>query len=212
MRGGNSTGISPVQETSVPVINLGHADIGFQQTAQRIQLPAGPNPTFDITADIVPWDPTVIVPSWEAVVVGGALQNSKTDYTTYLPVGPNLGYKDNIQYATFYIQRKNVSLMQIEIAGTYAGMWIKLPGIQDQPLISNGWMDCFTNYVGYGIPGLESPGGCALGTPAFGGTQTLDVTFGPASSSDSTHNMILVRFQLLAGQKITGLRFSGVER
>lgn len=213
MRGGATTGISPVIEAGVPVRNLGTADVGFLQFAQRILLPNNATPTVVIAANTLPaWDSSAPVPAYEAKIVGGVLKHSAEDFSTSLPMGPDYSSHTGTQYATFWIQRKNVSIMDIEVEGTYSGMWVNLPGIPDQTLAPNGWMDCFANYVGWGVPGREVQAGCAIGVPAYGGSQTVTATFGYESSSNTLHNIILVRFRLAPGQAITGLRFSGATR
>ncbi|MNR94426.1 hypothetical protein D3C72_255010 [compost metagenome] len=212
MRGGQPTGISPVDEAGIPVSNLGTYEAGFSLYATRVELPANVNPAVDVGA-LLPWDSAGVLADHEAAVVGGAITWTKENYsTTYLPSGPDYSGKADTQYATFMIQRKHVNLLNIEIEGRYSGLWVKLPGLLDQSKISNGWMDCTKNYEGWGVPGREVLGGCAVGLAAFGGSQTVTATFGYESSSVSTNNLILVRFRLNAGDSITGLRFSGVAR
>ena len=214
MRGGTPIGISPVEEAGVPVKDLGTYETGFKLYAERILLDASDFPAANLVeGETLPtWESEEIPELWEAVVVGGALQHSQENYSQYLPVGPNYTSKTGVQYATFAVQRKNVSQLNIEIEGRYTGLWVKLPGLSDQPMVAQGWMDCFKNYEGWGVPGREVLGGCAVGRAAFGGSQTVTATFGYESSSNSVNNLILVRFKFVPGDSITGLRFSGVAR
>ncbi len=212
MRGGQPTGISPIDEAGVPVSNLGTYETGFSLYATRVELPANVTPAVDVST-LVPWDSNGVLALHEAAIVGGTITFSKENYSVnYLPTGPDYSSKADTQYVTFMIQRKHVNLLNIEIEGRYSGLWVKLPGIADQSKISNGWMDCMKNYEGWGVPGREVLGGCALGLAGFGGSQTVQATFGYESSSNSTNNLILVRFRLNANDSITGLRFSGVAR
>ena len=163
-------------------------------------------------------DPTIVTPTsirvldnHDAVVVGGALIFDLTDYSSnYLPVGPDLSGRNPSQYITFMFRRLSASQFKIRVRGTYAGCWVKLPGIQNIPHSLNGWWDMFVTYSNAGVPGRDNNGpGCALGTPMTGIDIDAVCTFGTETSSDSTNNIILVRFKLTTGQKITGLSFEG---
>lgn len=214
MRGGATTGMSPVIENGVPVENLGVVEPGYEQFARRLLVNGtGPTPTATIEANTLPqWSSDSPVPAHEAKIVGGILRHSKQDFTTSLPAGPDYSSHDADQYATFWIHRKGVSQLNIEIEGTYTGLWVKLPGLDNQPKAPNGWMNCFRSYEGWGVPGREVTAGCAVGKAAFGGSQTVTATFGYENSSNATNDIILVRFRLGAGDEITGLRFSGVTK
>lgn len=212
MRGGSGTSMSPVSESGVAINNLGKADVGFDLFAKRLLLANTPTPTWDTLDGILPiWDSTQTLPTYEAAIVGGAITHTKVDYSNnFMPVGPNYSNHADFQYITFAIQRKNVSQMIIDIDGRYSKLWVKLAGIENQPLTANGWMDATRQYEGYGVPGREVSSGCAVGTAAFGGSQAVHVTFGYESSSNALNNIILVRFRLINGDKITGLSFNGV--
>jgi hypothetical protein len=214
MRGGTTTGINPVIEDGVPVENLGTVDVGFEQNAKRILIDGiGPTPPVSIEANTKPeWNVSDPLGPNEAKIVGGVLTHSKQNFTNALPNGPDYSSHADDQYATFWIQRKNVSQLNIEIEGTFSGLWVMLPGVESQPLSPNGWLNAFQAYAGWGVPGRENGSGCAIGRPAFGGSQTVTATFGYESSSNSINNLILVRFRLRDGDAITGLRFSGVAR
>ena len=212
MRSGSRGDFSPIDEAGIVIASdLGLYENAMATHAFRVALPAGPTPEVTFVSGSLPvWDSTQTVEAHEATIVGGWLRGDNTDYTEYFPSGPNYSTKNATQYATFAIQRKHVSQLKIEVEGSYSGLWIKLPGVTNQGLAPNGWMDCFANYEGYGVPGREVLNGCALGTPALGGAQAVTATFGYESSSNSVNNLILVRFRLNVGQQISGLRFSGV--
>jgi hypothetical protein len=213
MRGGTPTGISPVDELNVPVDNLGSFDPGFALYAKRIPLGAGLTPaaTF-LTGTIPTWDSTDEKLIHEAGVIGGAIRVVREDLSSHLPPGPDYSSHDATQFITFAIQRKHVSQFLIEVEGRYSDMWIKLLGVDGFTRAPNGWLNCSKNYEGWGVPGRDVSDGCAVGLAAFGGSQTVHVTFGPESSSNATDNIILVRFRLTGNNAITGLRFSGVEQ
>jgi len=211
MRGGVSVGLGPVEEQNVPVSDLGVADTGMQLYATRVLLPSGNTPQANFMPGMLPvWVARDEVPAHEAAIVGGAIRHTTTDYTGYLPAGPDYSSHDANQYATFAIQRKHVSQFMIEIEGRYTELYVKLLGVSGFSRTSNGWLNAMQNYEGWGIPGRDVNAGCAVGRPASGGSQNVHVTFGPQSSSNATDNIILVRFRLTHGQAITGLRFSGV--
>jgi hypothetical protein len=128
-------------------------------------------------------------------------------------VGPNYNNRPNVQWITFMLRRKNVSMMRIEVDGSYSGIWVKLPGINGMDNAPNGWLRANSFYNGYGTPGIGSNGnGCALSKVNTGYSDIFDITFGSLSSSLSTNNIILVRFGLEELDEIRGLRFSAVPR
>lgn len=211
-RGMKTSGISPIDEVMVPIERLGDMVAGAPLYAQRIKMPIGVAPEWPYGVGLPPlWDSAEETESHEASVVGGVLRFEGVDYTTWFPVGPDYSDKEPIQYATFMIRRSNVSQMIIQVRGTYSGIQVKLPGIQDLPLVQNGWWDAGKMYHGFGTPGLDVPDGISLGEPGLGGGQDIHVTFGRENSSNAYNNIILVRFKLQAGDAITGIGFRGVD-
>lgn len=212
MRGGAGVGMSPISESGVAINNLGTTEAGFELLAQRLLLPNQPTPVWTTTDGVVPaWDSSENLAPYEAAIIGGAIAHTTENYSVnYLPAGPDYSNHAVFQYITFAIQRKNVSQMIIDVDGRYSNMWVKLAGITNQPLSPNGWMDATRLYDGFGVPGREVSAGCAIGSAAFGGSQAVHVTFGYENSSNALNNMILVRFRLIGGDKITGLSFNGV--
>ncbi|UTC28408.1 hypothetical protein GURKE_04060 [Brevundimonas phage vB_BpoS-Gurke] len=197
---------SRINEMSVPVTGLGSAP--NSNAAVRKSMAGGPTPAGVAAA----WDSTPTPATHEAIVVGGVLKHDQTDYTTYLPAGPNLSVgRSAEQYVTFSFNRSALSAFKINVTGTYADCRIKLPGASDTaPNAPNGWWNAFKPYDGAGVPGEagDADAGCALGAVMTGTTGTFQITFGTQSSTNATGNEILVRFRLNAGQAISALSFT----
>ena len=199
-----------IYEMNVPVVNLGTSP--NSNNAVRVNTATGDTPAAAATA----FSSSAALATYEAAVVAGVLRADKTNYTTYLPAGPDYSSKDNTQYVTFSFNRTAVSLFKIDVTGTYAGCWVKLPGVSDNASISpsgaaaNGWWNMYLPYDGAGVPGEsgDPTTGCAVGTVMNGTTNVYTATFGTQSSTNATGNTILVRFKLNAGQSITALRFT----
>lgn len=152
----------------------------------------------------------------EATIVSGHIKNDVTNYTTgFIPVGLDYSTKDASQYITFVFNQATLSSFSMSITGSYAGLWIALPGVSDNNTISpnalgGNWWNAFALYNGSGVPGRsgDTTAGCATGSVASGSTGTVSVSFGTESSSNSTNNAVIVRFKLNAGQSISALSFS----
>jgi hypothetical protein len=137
-----------------------------------------------------------------------------TNYTTgYLPVGPDYSSKDATQYVTFKFSKAGLSNFKVAVTGTYTELLIGLPGISDNASLSpnakgGAWWTAKALYNGSGVPGRagDTTAGCANGSVAAGtGTQTVNIDLGSANTTNSTGNVVLVRFKLAAGQSITSL-------
>ena len=199
-----------VDEMSVPVTGLGSSP--NSNYANRVGMANGDTPSNSTST----WVQSASLNAWDAAVVGGVLSCNQTNYTTgYLPVGPNLSSQNSVQYVTFAFERAPLSLFKINVTGTYAGVWISLPGVSDNSSISpnalgGAWWSAFKSYDGAGVPGGlgDTIAGCALGSVMTGSSGTFQITFGTASSTSATGNTILVRFRLNAGQSITALSFT----
>lgn len=206
---GNQAG--KMYEMAVPVsinVNGGPA----VTTAQRVIMGNGDNPSDDksslTTGD---WNSSAALNAWDATVVAGVLQNDVTNYSTYLPAGPNLTTQNATQYVTFFFRRTAVSKFNIAVTGTYSGMWVKAVGLTEQYTSSaNGWYNMGVAYSGAGYPGDQGGAngslGCALGGVASG-SGSFTATFGTLSSTNATNNIIMVRFKLAANQSISALSF-----
>lgn len=187
-------------------------------TALRVHTAAGDTPA-DISTTA--WDRNTNLANagflHEAAIVGGVLRCDQTDYSTgYLPVGVSYSVKDNSQYVTYSIKVAAKSSISVSVTGTYAGVWVALPGVstnatKSPEALNDAWWDGMQLYSGAGVPGRggDTAAGCAAGVlPARTGTQTYSLTFGTESSSNATANEILVRFKLNAGQAISALSFA----
>lgn len=173
---------------------------------------AGDTPSGSASA----WNPSASLGNTDAAVVAGVLSNNQTNYSTgFLPVGPDLSSgRNNAQYITLSFNRSSISQFVINVTGTYAGVWVKLPGVSDNSLIApnavNGWWNAGLPYAGAGVPGnaSDTSAGCAVGTPMTGSSGAYTITFGPQSSTNANGNTILVHIRLNAGQSISSLSFS----
>jgi len=201
---GTSATTSQVDEDNILVSSLGTGS----GNAIRVNAGAtGDTPTPVSTTFNASATPAV----YEAIVRGGALRHDVTNYTSYLPVGPNYSTgRSGTQYFQMLITRAAVSEFKIVVTGTYAGCFVCLPenstwttGLSN----TNGWADMFDAYSGAGNPN-NADNGCAFGTVMSGGTGTFTCVFGEESSSNG-NNKILVRFKLTSGQSITNVRFTG---
>lgn len=199
-----------VDELSVPVTGLG--TLPNNLNAVRVGLVGADRPAGEVTA----WDHTVALNVAEASVSAGVLMHDQTDYSkSFLPVGPNYSTgRTGAQYITFEFARSAVSTFKINVTGTYAGCWVRLPGVTDNPSIapnaSGGWLDASRAYDGAGVPGEagDTLAGCAQGALMAGQSGAYTITFGPQTSTNANGNRIQVRIRLNAGQSITSLSFS----
>lgn len=199
-----------VDELSIPVTGLGTAP--NNNNALRVGLIGADRPAGAVTA----WDHTVALNAAEAAVSAGVLLHDQTDYSkSFLPVGPNYSTgRTGAQYITVEFARSAVSTFKINVTGTYAGCWVRLPGVTDNPSISpaatGGWLDASKAYDGAGVPGEagDTLAGCAQGALMAGQSGSYTITFGPQTSTNANGNRIQVRIRLNAGQSITSLSFS----
>ena len=199
---GTSATTSSMDEDNILVSSLGTG------SGNAIRVNAGatgdtPSPvstTFNASAT-----PAV----YESIVRGGTLRHDVTNYTTYLPVGPNFSSgRSGTQYFQVLITRGAVSEFKIVVSGSYAGCFVCLPenstwttGLSN----TNGWADMFDAYSGAGNPN-NADNGCAFGTVMSGSSGTFTCVFGEESSSNG-NNKILVRFKLTSGQSISNIKF-----
>lgn len=183
----------------------------------------GDTPSGSITAPASgSWDSSQLLNAvgyeHEAVVVAGSISNDTTNYTTgHIPAtsGADYSSKNAEQYVTYVFNQATLSSISLSITGSYSGLWIALPGISDDSgqspnALGGNWWDAFELYNGSGIPGRtgNNAAGCAVGSVANGNSGTVNVTFGTASSTNSTNNAVVVRIKLTAGQSITALNIT----
>lgn len=208
----NTSDTSKPNENNIVVGTFGS---GGTSSAVRVGgLSAAATPA---TGTITAWNSTNTLAVSDATIVAGIIKNDKTNYSTgYLPAGPNLTAQSSVQYITFRIARAATSKFNIAVTGKISGCYVAMPGssIDTTALSSNGWITPTAAYAGAGVPGTGTGGngsnGCAVGgvmTTGSSATQSITVTFGTESSSNSTSNYIYVRFVLNTGDTITALSF-----
>ena len=143
---------------------------------------------------------------WDAPIVGGkATANTKNYATGYIPVGPNFSSKPTTQYLSYKIQ-KVTNRLKLEITGTYTGVYVALPGIEnDMPNAINGWWDGTkqADHAPLVWPGHSSASdGCLMSSIG----DVREFTFGNISSAASTENIILIRFVLTGSDEILNVK------
>jgi hypothetical protein len=144
----------------------------------------------------------------EEVVVGGVLKHDMTNYTSFLPSGPNYSGKSTSQYFQFAFTRSPVLKFGITIAcdtSAYSGCWVSQPNNAEWKTAlssTNGWASMFTAQSG--TPSNVSPG-CALAGVMNGSSGTFNCTFGTLSSSGGG-GLIVVRFKLNPAKSITSIK------
>jgi hypothetical protein len=152
----------------------------------------------------------------EATIRFGILEHNTTDFTTFLPPGPDRTGDTGSQYATFAFRRQVVANFSISIAASgIEGIWIAAPGTAtDNTSSINGWLDCSTQYNGAGVPGAGVGGNESDGVAITGAdviplntsiSGSFDMTLGSENLSNATNNVCMVRIKLGAGQSITSL-------
>ena len=208
---------SRVDEDNIPMTGLSSSDRVFLGASFTGNTPAGPLPASP-SAWVGTQDLTAAGYAHEAVVRGGIIRRDQTNYSTggWLPASLDYSGKDGSQYITFSWTQTAKSNFSITITGTYAGLWVGLPGISDDNATSpealgGAWWDAFQLYNGAGVPGRtgDAPAGCANGSAATGSSGTVNVTFGTESSTNATNNRCIIRLRLDAGNSISRITFSG---
>lgn len=227
VRGRNSHGDESFKTASTNINVLSSSTIGMQDLnvtvtaglvppgadsqAKRILLPDGDNPSTAGVGSLLtsPWDPTDLLPGFEAAIRGGVLRHDTTNYTSgFIPPGPNYSAHNADQYVTYFFRRSAVSRFNINITGSYTGLWVAtINPAQSFPDATNGWLDMFALYTGAGVPGANGSNGCAEGAVATGSSGVFTCTFGTLSTTASSNNIVIIRFKLTAGESITALSF-----
>ena len=216
-----SSSITGVNEESIPVSSSLGAT--YTDAGRRIKLfgssATDATPAYDSSVNYYTnqaWTGAVTVEGTnEAVVRWGVIKNVTTDFTDYLPVGPDLATgRTGYQYFTFAFRRTSVANFDITINGKISGLWIAAPGTDiDDTSTLNGWLDANANYAGSGVPGANTAAGgngsngCALQSSdriptgvAISGSYTM--TLGGENLSNATGKQCFVRIQLAAGDYV----------
>ena len=157
----------------------------------------------------------------EATIRLGVLKHDTTDYSAYVPVGPNRSGDTGTQYFTMAFRRTAMANFTVNIVSTTGieGMFIAAPGTAiDSASSLNGWLDCGAQYAGAGVPGANSgsggngsngcasTGGDVIGSGALSGAFTF--TLGTENATNATNNVILLRIALASGDTVTSLSIS----
>jgi PKD repeat protein len=220
-----SMALSGFKELDIPVsTTLGS---NFTDNGKRIVIAsaAGATPTYDIHTNYYltyPFSGNIPVTGTdEAVVRFGTLKHDVTNYSTFLPIGPDLSGRGGVQYFRFAFRRATVANFNLTFTGKISGLMIALPGTQvDATSTLNGWLDATQVYAGAGVPGANTGNGgnggngCAFDAGNIvptGSVQTNRVsklTLGAANTSDSTGNQVLVSVALATGDYITSISIS----
>ena len=154
----------------------------------------------------------------EATVRLGVLKHDVTNYSTYIPPGPNRSSDTGTQYYTLAFRRSAMANFTVNIVSSTGieGMFIAAPGTTiDNSSGSNGWLNCGSQYAGAGVPGSNTGSGgngsdgCAstgadvVGTGALNGSFTF--TLGTENSTNADGNVVLLRIALAANDIVTSL-------
>lgn len=217
--------ISGFNETSIPVsLTLGGA---YTDNGKRIFIPgaSGATPSFLSATNYYTTAPfTGAIPvagTDEAIVRFGTLAHNTTNFSQYLPVGPDLSGRGATQYFRFAFRRSTVANFTLTYSGKISGLMIASPNTQiDATSTLNKWIDATIVYAGAGIPG-ENTGnggngsnGCAktagdvIPVGSLVSNRACVLTLGSANSSDATGNTILVSVALNPGDSITAISIS----
>ena len=201
---GTTATTSQIDEDNILISSLGTGS----GNATRVNAGStGDNPTPIFTS----WTASSSVATYESVVRGGVLRHDQTNYSNYLPVGPDYSSgRSGTQYFQIELIRSNVSEFSISYTGSAAGCFVCMPDNSAWTTSlsgTNGWADMFQAYRGSGLPTSAEPG-CSSGGVMDNNGGTFTCVFGTESSSNDSNNRILIRWKLTSGQSITAMSFS----
>jgi len=177
---------------------------------------------------------STIINRTEAVCYLNEIKHMLTDFSDYLPAGPNLstGRDNAIQYFTFGFKRNGANRFAIKISGEVTSLYIAIPGYDtDDTSTLNGWLDCSTLFGGSGFPGANTvsnsngisgnnsngvrktgssvdQGNFAINTDQTNAVANIEL--GEANTGDSTNKVILVRFGIAVNNKVTSISIEDV--
>ena len=219
-----SASISGIDETDISVTTTGVAAQGlrvFDFSAADSDNPIingstnyYTNSVYSTTAD------PGVAGTQEASIRFGTLKHLTTDYSGYLPAGPDRSGDTGDQFFTFAFRGNPMANFTINLNAPNGinGLYIAAPGTTiDTSSTINGWLDASVAYNGAGVPGAGSGGngsnGCTNGTlPDVDGTAisngSFSVTLGTENLANATNNVALVRVVLGSGQSLTSLSIS----
>ena len=151
----------------------------------------------------------------------GIIKHDSTNYSGFLPAGPNRSSDTATQYFTFAFRRTTMSNFTVTLTGTISGFFVAAPGTGiDDASGLNGWVDAGVTYGGSGVPGSDTgnggngSNGCAFtsgdriidGTSYSGSSFTL--TLGSENATNATGNVVLCRIKLNSGDSLTAVSIS----
>jgi len=216
-----SKSINIMGSTAVPDTKVDENNISVNLSSSTSPVGSRTSAISEVDNPVTPtpyttsWDESLLLingnsAGYEAVVVGGVLKHDLTNYTSFLPSGPNYSTgRSASQYFQFAFNRSPVLKFGITIAcdtSAYSGCWISQPNNADWKTAlngsTNGWASMFTAQSG--TPSNVSPG-CALAGIMNGSGGTFNCTFGTLSSS-SGGGLIVVRFKLNSAKSITSIK------
>ena len=157
----------------------------------------------------------------EAIVRLGILKHDVTNYSTYVPPGPNRSSDTGTQYFTLAFRRAAMANFTVNIVSSSGieGMFIAAPGTTiDNTSGINGWLNCGAQYAGAGVPGSDTGSGgngsdgCAstgadvIGSGSLNGS--FKFTLGTQNSTNADSNVVLLRIALAANDTVTSLSIS----
>jgi hypothetical protein len=217
-----NTAITGIDELNIPVSSsLGGT---FTDNGKRIIVGNGSAPAFapatNYYTDLAFDGAVVVEATTEAVVRFGVLAHNETNYSTYLPQGPDLSFRPDTQYFTFAFRRTIVANFAVNYTGKISGLYVAAPGtVIDSASSMNGWIDGTQVYAGAGVPGdIVAFGNGSLGCAKTAGdiipigalvtNGSYIMTLGSANSSNATGNQIFVCIALNAGDSLTSISIS----
>ena len=180
---GTTATTSQIDQDNIIISSLGTGS----GNATRVNAGStGDNPTPVFTS----WTANSSVATYEAVVRGGTLRHDQTNYTAYLPIGPDYSEgRSGTQYFQIELIRSNVSEFSISYTGSAAGCFVCMPDNSAWTSSlsgTNGWADMFQAYRGSGIPTSAEPG-CSSGGVMDNNGGTFTCVFGTESSSNDSN-------------------------
>ena len=173
------------------------------------------NNTFSGAESVEGTREATVIPSSTSA---GTISHDTTDYSAYLPAGPDRSSDTGTQYFTMAFRRTSMANFDLTLTGTVSGVFIAAPGTAiDDASSLNGWLDASITYGGSGVPGANTgsggngSNGCAFtsGDRIIDGTsysnQTFTLTLGTENGTNATGNVVLVRFKLNSGDSLTAV-------
>ena len=198
-------------------------------TLKRVELGlSGATPSFTPAnfSSTSPWNSqtSTITGTDEAVTLPNGVNHNTTDYSGFLPVGPNYSSgRSGIQYVTFAFNKQATWQFTLTISGTVSSAHAAMPGtiLDDACSDKNGWCDMSVGYDGFGIPGAGSSSPSPNGVNGCGDNDTTGpVPLNTAMTNKEIHcflisnssgsgnqgSCMLLRFGLSSGQSITSIK------